>query len=161
MVTARKVARAIRAMQTLPAKSANRSVLSRNVLHYRVNDRFHKKFGAERVLRDLLEVVDNFDRALAQHVTAENLGQFKTGIELTAKEFKDALIKNGVQEVSSLGQPFNPLVHEAISSEPTNAVTEGHVTQVFKKPYKLHDKIIRLGQVVVATAMKTNNQDNK
>ena len=119
------------------------------------------KFGAERVLRDLLEVVDNFDRALAQQVTAENLGQFKTGIELTAKEFKDALTKNGVQEVSSLGQPFNPLVHEAISSEPTNAVTEGHVTQVFKKPYKLHDKIIRLGQVVVATAMKTNNQDNK
>lgn len=115
------------------------------------------KFGAERVLRDLLEVVDNFDRALAHQVTAENLNQFKTGVELTAKEFKDALTKNGVQEVVSQGQPFNPLFHEAISSEPTNAVAEGHVTQVFKKPYKLHDKIIRMGQVVVATAIKTNN----
>ena len=119
------------------------------------------KFGAERVLRDLLEVVDNFDRALTQQVTAENLSQFKTGVELTAKEFKDALTKNGVQEVPSLGQPFNPLFNEAISSEPTNAVAEGHVTQVFKKAYKLHDKIIRLGQVVVATAMKPNNQDNQ
>lgn len=115
------------------------------------------KFGAERVLRDLLEVVDNFDRALAHQVTAENLNQFKTGVELTAKEFKDALTKNGVQEVVSQGQPFNPLFHEAISSEPTNTVAEGHVTQVFKKPYKLHDKIIRMGQVVVATAIKTNN----
>ncbi len=119
------------------------------------------KFGAERVLRDLLEVVDNFDRALAHHVTAENLNQFKTGVELTAKEFKDALAKNGVQEVPSQGQLFNPLFNEAISSEPTNTVAEGHVTQVFKKAYKLHDKIIRLGQVVVATTMKPSNQDNQ
>ncbi len=116
------------------------------------------KFGAERVLRDLLEVVDNFDRALAQQVTAESLNQFKTGVELTAKEFKDALTKNGVQEVPSQGQPFNPLFNEAISSESTNTVAEGYVTQVFKKAYKLHDKIIRLGQVVVATAMKPGNK---
>ena len=110
------------------------------------------KFGAERVSRDILEVVDNFERALQTKLTNETLQTFRVGIEMTAKELKDVLAKHGVQEVPSEGQPFNPLYHEAISSEPTTAVPNGHIARVFKKPYKLHDKIIRLGQVVVASA---------
>jgi molecular chaperone GrpE len=112
------------------------------------------KFGAERVARDILEVMDNFERALQTKVTAETLNTYKTGVEMTAKDLKEALSKHGIQEVPSENQPFNPLIHEAISSEPTTQVAEGHITKVFKKPYKLHDKVIRLGQVVVATAPK-------
>lgn len=112
------------------------------------------KFGAERIARDVLEVMDNFERALEVKISAETLQNFKTGVEMTAKELKDALAKHGIQEVVSHAQPFNPLHHEAISSEATNAVPSGHVTRVFKKPYKLHDKIIRMGQVVVATEAK-------
>jgi molecular chaperone GrpE len=110
------------------------------------------KFGAERVSRDILEIVDNFERALQVKLTADTLQTFKVGVDMTAKELKDMLSKHGVQEVPSEGQPFNPAHHEAISSEPTAAVPVGHVARVFKKPYKLHDKIIRMGQVVVATA---------
>ena len=109
------------------------------------------KFGAERVSRDILEVVDNFERALQTKLTTETLQTYKVGIEMTAKELKEVLSKHGVTEVPSEGQAFNPAHHEAISSEPTKAVPPGHVARVFKKPYKLHDKIIRLGQVVVAT----------
>ncbi|MFN3695942.1 MAG: nucleotide exchange factor GrpE [Pseudobdellovibrio sp.] len=114
------------------------------------------KFGAERVARDILEVMDNFERALQTQVTADTLQTFKTGVEMTAKELKDALTKHGITEVPSEGQPFNPAHHEAISSEQTTQVADGYVSRVFKKPYKLHDKIIRMGQVVVATAPKTN-----
>ena len=71
---------------------------------------------------------------------------------MTAKELKEALNKSGIQEVPADGQPFNPLQHEAISSEPSTTIPAGHITRVFKKPYKLHDKIIRTGQVVVAMA---------
>jgi molecular chaperone GrpE len=110
------------------------------------------KFGAERVSRDILDVVDNFERALAVKLTPETMQSFKAGIEMTAKELKDVLHKHGVQEIPSEGQAFNPAHHEAISSEPTTSVPNGHVARVFKKPYKLHDKIIRMGQVVVATA---------
>ncbi len=110
------------------------------------------KFGAERVSRDILEVVDNFERALQIKLSADTLQTFKVGIEMTAKELKEVLAKHGVQEVPSDGQPFNPAYHEAISSEPTSNVPVGHVARVFKKPYKLHDKVIRMGQVVVATA---------
>ncbi|MBC7421046.1 MAG: nucleotide exchange factor GrpE [Bdellovibrio sp.] len=110
------------------------------------------KFGAERIARDILEVMDNFERALDVKLTSETMQTFKVGVEMTAKELKETLAKHGIQEVPSEGQAFNPLQHEAISSELTNAVPNGHIARVFKKPYKLHDKIIRTGQVVVATS---------
>lgn len=112
------------------------------------------KFGAERIARDILEVMDNFERALQTKVSPDTLQTFKTGVEMTAKDLKETLTKHGIQEVPSENQPFNPAVHEAISSEPSTQVAEGHITKVFKKPYKLHDKVIRMGQVVVATAPK-------
>lgn len=110
------------------------------------------KFGSERIARDILEVMDNFERALQTKITAETLQTFKVGVEMTAKELKEVLGKHGIHEVPSEGLPFNPAYHEAISSEPTSTIPAGHVARVFKKPYKLHDKIIRTGQVVVATA---------
>ncbi len=113
------------------------------------------KFGTERMARDILDVVDNFERAMQTQLTAETLNNYKTGIELTAKELKDVLTKHGIHEVPSEGKAFNPAYHEALSSEPTSAVPAGHISQVFKKPYKLHDKVIRTGQVVVAIAPKT------
>lgn len=113
------------------------------------------KFGAERMARDILEVMDNFERALQTKLTPETINTFKTGIEMTAKDLKEVLSKHGIQEVPSEKQPFNPAIHEAISSEPTNEIAEGHISKVFKKPYKLHDKVIRMGQVVVATPAKT------
>lgn len=113
------------------------------------------KFGTERIARDILDVVDNFERALQVQLTPETIPTYKTGIEMTAKELKDLLAKHGVQEIPSEGQPFNPAHHEALSSEPTTAVPNGHISKVFKKPYKLHDKVIRTGQVVVAMTPKT------
>lgn len=110
------------------------------------------KFGAERMARDVLDVMDNFERALQVKLTPETLHTFKIGVEMTAKELKEALAKHGIQEVPSEGQPFNPAHHEAISSEATTTVPNGHVARVFKKPYKLHDKVIRTGQVVVGMA---------
>lgn len=110
------------------------------------------KFGAERVTRDLLDVVDNFERALQVELKAETMQNFKIGVEMIAKEIKDVLAKHGIHEVPSHGEVFNPAYHEAISSEPTDKVPAGHVARVFKKPYKLHEKIIRMGQVVVAAA---------
>jgi molecular chaperone GrpE len=118
------------------------------------------KFGAERVSRDILEVVDNFERALQTKISNETLQNFKVGIEMTAKELKDMLAKHGVSEIPSEGQAFNPAHHEAISSEPTTAVAAGHVVRVFKKPYKLHEKVIRMGQVVVATTPTSNNSQD-
>ena len=115
------------------------------------------KYGAERVAKDMLEVADNFERALEFKITPDTVNNFKQGMEMTSKELKDALAKHGIQEVPGLGQPFNPLYFEAISSEITEKFAEGSISRVFKKAYKLHDKIIRLGQVIVATTPKDMN----
>jgi molecular chaperone GrpE len=108
------------------------------------------KYGGERFIRDLLDIVDNFDRALQVNVTAENLSTYKQGVEMTASELRNLLAKHSVTEIQSEGVPFDPNIHEALSSEATDKVAPGHVARVFKKPYKLHDKVIRTGQVVVA-----------
>ena len=108
------------------------------------------KYGGERLTRDLLSVLDNFERAISTPVTPENLSAFKQGVELTAAELKSLLGKHGVTELPAEGLPFDPAHHEALSSEPTDRVPSGHVLRVFQKAYKLHDKLIRPAQVVVA-----------
>lgn len=108
------------------------------------------KYGGERFIRELLEVVDNFERAIQTNVSTENFSTFKKGVEMTAQELKTLLQRNSVTEIPAEGAPFDPSVHEALASEPSEQIAPGHILRVFKKPYKLHDKIIRPGQVVIA-----------
>ncbi len=108
------------------------------------------KFGAERVFIELLEVLDNFERALQTELTPETIAVYKEGVELTRNEFKKSLEKFGVREIACEGVAFDPTLHEAISSEETSAMPAGHIARVFKTAYKLHDRVIRPAQVVVA-----------
>lgn len=115
------------------------------------------KFGSERVVKDLLDVIDNFERAISVKVSPENVNTFVQGVELTAKALKETLSKHGVAEVSSDRAPFDPMIHEALSSEESAEVQPGFVLRTFKKAYKLHDKILRPAQVVVAKAPSSVN----
>lgn len=108
------------------------------------------KYGAERLARDLLDTVDVFKSALAGEVTAENFKNFVNGIEMTAQSFKATLEKHGIKEVDCVGQAFDPQTQEALSSEASDSIPEGHVTQVFKSPFMYHDKLLRAGQVIVS-----------
>lgn len=108
------------------------------------------KYGSERIINDILDVADNFERALQTKVTPETLSTYIQGVEITSNELKAALQRNGVTEVPCEGTAFDPNFMEALSSEPTNDIPPGHVARVFKKAYKLHDKMIRPAQVVVA-----------
>ncbi len=108
------------------------------------------KYGSERIVNDILEVADNFERALQTKVTPETLNTYIQGIEMTSSELKAVLQRNGVSEVKCEGIPFDPNYMEALNSESTNEIPPGHVARVFKKAYKLHNKVIRPAQVVVA-----------
>ena len=114
------------------------------------------KYGSERLWVDLLNVLDNFERATESKVAPENLATFVKGIEMTYQDFKNVLSKYGVSEIPSKGAAFDPNVHEALSSEETEEVSPGHISRVFKKPYKLHERVIRPGQVIVAKEMTKN-----
>ena len=69
---------------------------------------------------------------------------------MTAKTFKDVLSRFGVEELDPTGEAFDPNMHNALSSEETSEVEPGHISTTFQKAYKLHEKIIRPAQVVVA-----------
>ncbi len=108
------------------------------------------KYGCERLIIELLGFLDTVDRVLQMQMTPENVEQFRSGFEMTATELKNVLQQFGVKELEAAGQAFNPAEHEAVSSEETDLVPPGHIFRVFKKAYKLHDRLIRPAQVVVA-----------
>lgn len=115
------------------------------------------KYGSERIIVELLGVMDNFERALQTKASAENIPNYVKGIEMTATELKGALGRYGVTEMPCEGLAFDPMSHEALSAEESSAIPAGHVLRVFKKAYKLHDKLIRPAQVVVAKKPETSN----
>lgn len=115
------------------------------------------KYGSERFMRDFLAVFDNFERALETEVNEQNLDSFREGVRMIAGEIRNLLQRHGVEEVKAEGLPFDPAVHEALSSEPRADMPPGRVVTVFKKAYKIHDKLIRPAQVTVSTAVEVQN----
>ena len=116
------------------------------------------KYGSERLIVELLGVLDTFDQALNMELTAENADSFRKGMELLRTEFANLVERQGVVGVESLGEPFDPNIHEALSAEPTDEVKPGYISKVFKKAYKMHDKVIRPAQVVVAKEPEKQNE---
>lgn len=108
-----------------------------------------RKFATERLVVDLLSTLDTLEAALSTPASAETIETIRKGIELTAHELRTSLAKHGVEALPAEG-PFDPSIHEALTSEETDSVPDGHIARVFKRPYKLHDRVIRHGQVVVA-----------
>ncbi len=118
-----------------------------------------RKYGSERLIVEILGGLDLLDRALESQVTSDNIESFRKGIELTSSQLKSSLQKFGVEELPAKGANFDPAMHEALSSEETEQFPAGSISQVFRKPYKLYERVIRPGQVVVARAPSQNKPD--
>lgn len=111
------------------------------------------KFGQEKIVNDLLPVVDNLERALgAIDSSNEALNAFAEGIQLTLKSFVDALARHQVLVVNPHGEPFDPNLHQAVSAVPNPDVEPNTVINVFQKGYTLHGRLVRPAMVVVSKA---------
>ena len=117
------------------------------------------KYGSENLIISLLDLLDNFERAMSMEITPENIKSFSDGVNMISGEFKNVLSRFGVTEVQALGQTFDPTNHEAMGTEPTDEYKPGTVSKVFTKPYKLHDRLIRPGKVVVAQEAKKQTNE--
>jgi molecular chaperone GrpE len=104
----------------------------------------HIRYAIEKFAAELIEVVDNFDRALS----VEN-SSAKEGLEQISKLFRTILERHGISPVESVGKPFNPAEHDAIACIPSDA-EEGVVIDEVCKGYRMHDKIIRCAKVTVS-----------
>jgi molecular chaperone GrpE len=110
------------------------------------------KYSHEDLLRDLLPVLDNLDRALSHCTAAGRTDTLSEGVCLVANMFKEILERYHVKEIKALGEPFNPHVHEAIARVSAPAEQANVVVEELEKGYMYEDRLLRPAKVVVATA---------
>ncbi|WP_163994680.1 nucleotide exchange factor GrpE [Pyxidicoccus caerfyrddinensis] len=109
-----------------------------------------QRFGSEKLLKDLLPVLDNLDRALDAAAKSPDIDSFQKGVAMTRKSFEDALGRHGVKAFSAKGQPFDPRMHEAIQQVETADVPAGHVAHEVVRGFFLNERLVRPAMVVVA-----------
>jgi len=104
------------------------------------------------VLKQLLEVLDNFERAMEAWDQAEQSPDenFVKGVRLIQDQLLRVLRENRVEKIESIGAPFDPNLHEAVSQIETDEVESQHVARVIKEGYRFHETVLRPAMVVVA-----------
>ncbi|MDO4868887.1 MAG: nucleotide exchange factor GrpE [Bacillota bacterium] len=109
-------------------------------------------YANEKIMTELLEVMDNFERALEQNAAAEGSGEgFATGMEMIFKQLVNVLEKEGLKEIEALGEEFDPNFHNAVMTEETEEYESGKVSGVMQKGYTLNGKVIRPSMVKVVS----------
>lgn len=109
------------------------------------------RFGNEQLLKELLPVVDNMERAIKAARTNGSDSALVQGVELTLKQLSGILAKFGVQAIDTAGQDFDPSAHQAVSYGPSNDIPANKVLDEFQKGYRLHDRILRAAMVSVSS----------
>jgi molecular chaperone GrpE len=110
------------------------------------------KISREDLLRDLLPVFDNLERASAHAGTATDTKALADGISMVQRQFTDVLGKLGIERIVATGQPFDPAVHEAVQHLETDEFAPGVVAAELQAGYRMADRILRPALVVVAKA---------
>ena len=110
------------------------------------------KFALEKFAKDILNTIDNLERALATpaNIEDESIKALFDGVELTLKELLATVARFGVEPVGVVGEVFNPDLHQAISMQPTDGFESNQITTVLQKGYLLNGRVIRPAMVMVA-----------
>jgi molecular chaperone GrpE len=110
------------------------------------------QFANESMLKELLPVVDNLERALKHAQESHGQQGLIQGVELTLKQATETLARFGVKPIASLGAPFDPAQHQAVARRESPAAKANTVIEEYQKGYLLHDRVLRAAMVVVASA---------
>jgi len=110
------------------------------------------RFANEGLLKELLPILDNLERAVRSSKDKHRRDGLIQGVELTLKQFMETLAKFGVRPIASVGQAFDPSRHEAVARVESNTVPAGSVVDEFQRGYYLHDRILRPAMVTVSAA---------
>jgi molecular chaperone GrpE len=108
-----------------------------------------EKYRAQSLVADLLPILDNFERALQVQVEDEKAKSLLQGMEMVYRALIEALKKEGVEVIESVGKPFDPHVHQAVMQVDDQNYEPNTVVEEFQKGYKLKDRVIRPAMVKV------------
>ncbi len=108
------------------------------------------KFSNESLIKKLLSVGDNLEKAISHSKNDNSLDALREGVELTLKGLMDTLEREGLESVKALDEPFDPNFHEAVSELQDNSVKPGTVIQELQKGFILNQRLIRPTMVIVS-----------
>ena len=110
------------------------------------------KFGTEKALKKMIEVLDNFERGQKALENVEDCEKVKESFNLVHKQVVDALTKLGLEPIETEGKEFDPNFHDAVMQTPTSEKPEHTIINELQKGYKMGDKVLRPALVNVATS---------
>jgi molecular chaperone GrpE len=110
-----------------------------------------RRYAALPIVRELLPVIDNIDRAIDAAEKAGEAENLLEGFRLVRQQLATILAQHHCERIDADGQPFDPHIHEAILQQPSADVPAGHVMMVTQEGYKLHDRVARPAQVIVSS----------
>ena len=118
------------------------------------------RFANESLIKDLLPVVDNLERAVAHASGGGNGKPIVEGVEMVLKGLLDVMAKYGVTQISAAGQPFDPSKHEAMTQVESKSHEPNEIVDELHKGYMLHDRLLRPALVSVAKAPEIRDKKN-
>lgn len=110
-----------------------------------------RRYAPLYVIRDLLPVLDNIDRAIASAEQSGEAGGLLEGFKLVRQQLLTVLEQHNCKPIPAVGEPFDPQIHEAILQQPSDEQPANHVLQETQTGYQLHDRVVRASQVIVST----------
>ena len=120
------------------------------------------RYGNTNLLLDLVEIIDNFERAIKSAQESKDFDTFHTGVEMIEKQFTGMLDnKYGLKRFESVGEEFDPEKHEAIAAIESDDVESQTVIDDFQKGYMLHDRVLRHAKVRVAMPVSDSPADSE
>ncbi len=118
------------------------------------------KFSNESLIKQLLAVIDNLEKAISASQDENSLHSVRDGVELTLKGLMDTLEKAGLEQVEAKGESFDPNFHQAVSEQDDSSAKPGTVLQELQKGYLLNQRLIRPAMVVVNKNRAENDNDH-
>jgi molecular chaperone GrpE len=112
----------------------------------------YTQYAHERLLRELLPVLDNLQRALQHAQQPGGTNGLIEGVELTCKQYLEVLSRFGVKPIPSVGLPFDPAVHQAVATVDPKGQAPNTIVEEYEKGYYLHDRVLRPATVTVAAS---------
>lgn len=118
----------------------------------------YRKYANERLLKELLPVLDNLQRALQHGRHGGNASGVLQGVELVSKKLEEVFSRFGLRPIASVGLPFDPAVHQAVATVESRGQAPNTVVEEYEKGYYLHDRVLRPATVTVTEAGQAEEQ---
>lgn len=120
-----------------------------------------RRYAALPIVRDLLPVIDNFQRALDAARNSEQAADLVEGLDLVIRQLAETLSRHGAAPIAADGEPFDPNLHEAVQQMPSADQPPMTVLQELERGYVLHDRVVRPSRVIVSTAPPASEPDSE